>query len=199
MEPALQEMAALARISSHVHSFVIVPFSKTVTSKSSAGEPSPSVSVTIVSPCLTSLSCPFLDCFPLSVIGSLKTSRGLPSTTASQHLKAHFCVSRFIFCSSAPPEPNATLAAAQPLSIIACKMTGMVSYETPSPWIRRIVGGNSLWPVSVVVVPNFSPRISSSSHTITGGSPESGRTTSRPSRFLMRSISSVPQRFLQAL
>ena len=32
---------------------------------------------------------PFLDALPLSVIGSLKTCRGSPLTTASQHLKAH--------------------------------------------------------------------------------------------------------------
>ena len=54
----------------------------------------------------------------------------MPSTIASQHLKAHFWVSRFNFCRSAPPDPNATLAAAHPLSAIAFKMTLSDSYLT---------------------------------------------------------------------
>ena len=46
------------------------------------------------------------DCFPLSVIGSLYTSVTEPSAfRSSEHLNAHFCVSRLSFCSSAPPEP----------------------------------------------------------------------------------------------
>merc|ERR1719198_2426773 len=83
--PALLNTAAAVDTSILVQSLVSTPLRKTCTSTSSFGSPAPSVSVLYEAPSLTSLSCPFFDCLPLSVIGSLKTSRFSPLTVASQH------------------------------------------------------------------------------------------------------------------
>mmetsp|Transcript_7893 Transcript_7893/g.20222 ORF Transcript_7893/g.20222 Transcript_7893/m.20222 type:complete len:260 (-) Transcript_7893:916-1695(-) len=186
--------------SSHSHSLTIFPSRKTSTSRSSSSLPWPSASV-VIAPVrsLTRVSRPFLDCLPLSVIGSLKTGTASPLMVASQHLKAHFCVSRLSFCSSAPPEPKAVFSAAHLCLAMFSRMAPIESWPTPSPWMMRTYEGRSLYPLGVVVVPNALPRSSSTSTTILGGSPESGRITSRPSLLSIIDLSSCPHSLLTAL
>ena len=70
--------------------------------------------------------------------GSAGAVRGRGAGAVRGRGGAHFCVSRFSFCSSAPPLPKATFPAAQPLSCIACRITLSDSYDTPSPWMTRM-------------------------------------------------------------
>ena len=62
---------------------------------------------------------------------SLKTSRAWPFTVISEHLKAHLKVSRFSFCSKAPPLPKTMLSAAKPAQRpkgnMACSFLGQSS------------------------------------------------------------------------
>mmetsp|Transcript_13387 Transcript_13387/g.53705 ORF Transcript_13387/g.53705 Transcript_13387/m.53705 type:complete len:210 (+) Transcript_13387:813-1442(+) len=117
--------SASARTLARSHSLTRAPSTKTSTSTSSSRGPLTVVSAP--SSVLTSASLPFLEILPLSVMGSLKTSRSTPSTTTAEHLKAHFCVSRLSFCSSPPPEPKARLSADQPLSLRLPRMSHRVS------------------------------------------------------------------------
>mmetsp|Transcript_30880 Transcript_30880/g.80616 ORF Transcript_30880/g.80616 Transcript_30880/m.80616 type:complete len:248 (+) Transcript_30880:753-1496(+) len=182
---------------------VRTPLRKTSTMTSLLGSPLPSVTVvSLPSGPGSSVSLPFFDCLPLSVMGSLKTSVLEPSFfVISEHLNAHFCVSRCIFCSKAPPEPNTRFSAAQPFAAAAVRISPSDSYEMPSPWMSRMYGGSSLCPVAVVVTSSSKalPRRSRSWGTITGGSPESGRTTRRPLRVRIFSFSALPHRFVHAL
>ena len=86
------------------------------------------------------------------------------------------------------------------------RISPTVSYEIPSPWRTRTCFGSILCPVLVVDVPNFSPSSSRHLTTTSFGSPESGRTTSRPCGgpvFANRSstfpLSSSPHSFEHAL
>mmetsp|Transcript_27949 Transcript_27949/g.82164 ORF Transcript_27949/g.82164 Transcript_27949/m.82164 type:complete len:204 (+) Transcript_27949:2614-3225(+) len=115
--------AAFFFTSPHAQSLSSSPFLKTGMRMSSFGSPWPSVKVVILPVrSLTSMSRPFLESLPESVMGSLYTWRFSPLTVISQHLKAHFCVSRFTFCRSAPPDPNARLSAAHPFLAMFSRM-----------------------------------------------------------------------------
>mmetsp|Transcript_102421 Transcript_102421/g.330452 ORF Transcript_102421/g.330452 Transcript_102421/m.330452 type:complete len:229 (-) Transcript_102421:2621-3307(-) len=198
-------LLARFRMSAKLSSMSNLPSLKTSTRASLAGSPLPSVTVVHLvaplgnfSPESSKVSRPFLDFLPGSVIGSLTTSTFSPLIMAYEHLKAHFCVSRCSFCSRAPPLPKARLSAAQPAAVMVLRIISRVLMSMPSPWMTRICGGNSLWPVGVFDVPNLPANFSSTSSTILGSSPLSGRTTRMPSRFKIMSLSSVPQYCSQA-
>mmetsp|Transcript_104622 Transcript_104622/g.300780 ORF Transcript_104622/g.300780 Transcript_104622/m.300780 type:complete len:217 (-) Transcript_104622:582-1232(-) len=174
------------------------PSLKTSTNLSFAGSPLPSVTVVHFPSSHSKVKRPFLDFLPGSVIGSFTTSTPTPFTHTYEHLNAHFCVSRCSFCSSAPPLPKARLSAAQPASVIAIKIMSKDLMSMPSPWITRMQGGNSLWPVEVMLDPNLPSNFSSTSSTMPGSSPLSGRTTKTPSRASIIALSSVPQYFSHA-
>mmetsp|Transcript_63214 Transcript_63214/g.165747 ORF Transcript_63214/g.165747 Transcript_63214/m.165747 type:complete len:218 (+) Transcript_63214:658-1311(+) len=193
-------LLARFRMSAKLSSMSNLPSLKTSTRASLAGSPLPSVTVVHLvaplgnfSPESSRVSRPFFDFLPGSVIGSLTTSTFSPLIMAYEHLKAHFCVSRCNFCRSAPPLPKARLSAAQPAFVMARRIMSKELMSMPSPWITRMHGGKSLWPVDVSVVPNLPANLSKTSNTIFGSSPLSGRTTKKPSRFSIISLSSVPQ------
>mmetsp|Transcript_59888 Transcript_59888/g.139531 ORF Transcript_59888/g.139531 Transcript_59888/m.139531 type:complete len:211 (-) Transcript_59888:993-1625(-) len=189
----LMPSAARLRTVSSVSSTSSSPFLKTSTSSSSSSLPAPSVTVVHAPFFNSNVRRPFFDFLPGSVIGSLTTSTPWPFTFAKEHLKAHFCVSRCIFCSKAPPLPKAKLSAAQPFAAISLRTISSEAISMPSPWMTRMQGGRSLWPVLVCWGVNLLPSFSNTWMTMPGSSPLSGRTTRTPSRFSIMSLSSFPQ------
>mmetsp|Transcript_2907 Transcript_2907/g.6700 ORF Transcript_2907/g.6700 Transcript_2907/m.6700 type:complete len:218 (+) Transcript_2907:1472-2125(+) len=170
-----------------------LPSRKTSRRVSFMGSPLPSVIVTNWPFFFSRVSLPVLDFLPGSVIGSLTTSTPSPLTLANEHLKAHFRVSRCIFCSRAPPLPNTKLSAAQPPFFMARSTCSRVLMSMPSPWITLMQSASLKCPVEVSVVPNLLSNFSSTRSTTPGRSPLSGRTTKVPSRFSICSLRSVPQ------